>query len=79
MNHPNRSKRWQMTPEQVSAVIDYLTGGNQSELARLVGVDGRTVRRWIAGDLRVPKPITILLKALKIMTPEQRQQLNNHE
>lgn len=71
MNHPNRSKRWQMTPEQLQTAIDALACGNQSEFARMIGVEGRTVRYWIAGEQRVPKPVQMLISALRVMSPEQ--------
>lgn len=72
MNHPNRSRRWRMTPHQFLAALDRLTNGNQSEFARLIGVDGRTVRRWVAGDLPIPKPVQALLYVMLSLTDEQR-------
>jgi len=72
MNHPNRSKRWVMTPDELAGVIETLAAGNQSELARLIGVDSRTVRRWLAGELRIPKPVQALLRVILSLTPEQR-------
>jgi DNA-binding transcriptional regulator YiaG len=72
MNHPHRSARWQMTPDQLQAALAQLTDGNQSEFARMIGVDGRTVRYWLAGEQRIPKPVQILIKALLLLTPEQR-------
>jgi DNA-binding transcriptional regulator YiaG len=75
MNHPHRSARWKMTPEQLLAAIDALTDGNQSEFARLIGVDGRTVRYWIAGEQRIPKPIQILITALLRLPAAERESL----
>lgn len=71
-NHPNRSKHWNMTPDELSAAIDELVQGNQSELARMIGVDGRTVRRWLAGELSIPKPAQALLRVILALNPEQR-------
>lgn len=64
MNHPHRSTRWQMTPDQLLDAIAILADGNQSAFARLIGVDGRTARRWIAGDARIPKPVQVAIQAL---------------
>lgn len=74
MNHPNRSKNWLMTPAQLETVILEVADGNQSALARMVGVDGRTVRRWIAGEIQVPKPVQVLLRILFSMNKAQREQ-----
>jgi DNA-binding transcriptional regulator YiaG len=76
MNHPHRSARWQMTQTQLQAAIDALTNGNQSEFARMIGVDGRTVRYWLTGAARVPRPVQMLIQALLLMTPDQRSALN---
>lgn len=38
-----------MTPKQFAAAIDRLTGGNQCEMARVLGVTDRAVRRRLAG------------------------------
>jgi DNA-binding transcriptional regulator YiaG len=72
MNHPHRSARWRMTPDQLLAEIDELTDGNQSEFARMIGVDGRTVRYWVAGTARVPKPVQVLIRTLKSLSKDQR-------
>lgn len=72
MNHPNRSKHWRMPPEKFLATLELLTDGNQSEFARLIGVDGRTVRRWVSGELLIPKPVQALIKVMLSLTDEQR-------
>lgn len=64
MNHPHRSQQMKMSPDDLLDAISILTDGNQSEFARQVGVDGRTVRRWIAGDLRIPKTAQILIRKM---------------
>ena len=50
-----------MTPADFRAALDRL-GLSQSEAARRLRVDPRTVRRWIAGDRRIPWLVTELLR-----------------
>lgn len=64
MNHPYRSQQMKMSPDDLLGAISIITDGNQSEFARQVGVDGRTVRRWIAGELRVPNTAQILIRRM---------------
>lgn len=51
--------------------IDFLkqfraeSGLTQHELAQKVGVYVRTVRRWEAGDSKIPKATILFLKSLK--------------
>lgn len=57
-------------------VIDAATGGNQSRFARLVGANGRTVRRWLAAPPDdVPRHIQVLGLALLALSPEAVQSL----
>ncbi len=49
-----------MPPAEFKAAIAAL-GWSQEEAARQLGVDGRTVRRWIAGDRAIPKIVRIAL------------------
>lgn len=43
----------------------------QVAAAKHLGVDARSVRRWIAGDRRVPEPVAILLRLwLKARRPK---------
>jgi DNA-binding transcriptional regulator YiaG len=49
-----------MTPRQLKLALTRLDL-TQVGLARLLKVDPRTVRRWIAGDLRMPHPVHLLL------------------
>lgn len=52
-------------------VIDAATGGNQSRFARLLGTNGRTVRRWLAGRPDdIPRHIQVLGRALLALSPE---------
>ncbi|MEI6116371.1 MAG: hypothetical protein WCP99_17620, partial [Burkholderiales bacterium] len=48
-----------------SALVDALSelGLNQSELARLLSVDARTVRRWVSGMVTISGPAEIALKS----------------
>jgi DNA-binding transcriptional regulator YiaG len=48
-------------------------GFNQGDVARLIGVDPRTVRRWLSGDLQMPESARRLLVVLAL--PEVRKRL----
>lgn len=37
---------------------------SQVRAARFLGVDGRTVRKWIAGDARIPTAVALLLSLM---------------
>jgi DNA-binding transcriptional regulator YiaG len=52
-----------MTAAQLRAILDRL-GLSQVGAARFLDVDDRTVRRWIAGDIAVPRPVEMLLRLL---------------
>lgn len=52
-----------MTPTQFRAALNRL-GLTQVGAARLFDVDGRTARRWIAGDLPVPTAVAVLINLL---------------
>lgn len=45
----------------------------QAEAARLIGVDARTVRKWLSGERGVPEPVWRLLSVLDV--PEVRARL----
>lgn len=49
-----------MTPEQLIATLARL-GLSQSGAARVLEVDPRTVRRWVAGDGPIPKTVEMAL------------------
>ncbi len=51
-----------MTKHQFRRALRQL-GLSQSELARQIDVDPRTVRRWAAGQVSVPRAVEELLKA----------------
>lgn len=75
MTSAPRSARERMSPEQLLAAIDELAGGNQSAFARLIGVEGRTVRYWVAGSARIPQPVQRLIRTWLAMDQEQRAAL----
>jgi DNA-binding transcriptional regulator YiaG len=50
-----------MTPLQFRRAISEL-GLSQLAAARMLGYDGRTVRRWIAGEIGVPPAAAKLLR-----------------
>ena len=50
-----------MTAKQLRAVLKSL-GLSQLEAARRLGVTGRAVRFWVAGERRIPEPVAILLR-----------------
>ena len=64
-----------ISPKQLRNVLQNL-GLNQSELARMLDVDGRTVRRWIKGESPVPGPVCVALHSLERLH-DLRQLLNN--
>ena len=43
---------------------------NQAELARMVGVNPRTMRRWIAGDSPIPRTAAILIRTKVATIPK---------
>lgn len=52
-----------MTANQFRAALDRLSL-SQVGAARLFKADGRTVRRWAAGDRSIPETVAILLRLL---------------
>jgi DNA-binding transcriptional regulator YiaG len=52
-----------MTHEQFRSAIEEL-GLSQVAVARLLGVNDRTARRWAAGDLDIPQPVEIVLSLM---------------
>lgn len=49
-----------MSPDQLIATLKRL-GLSQSGAARILEVDPRTVRRWVAGDGPIPKTVEMTL------------------
>lgn len=55
-----------MTVAEFRALGALLWGSQwQSAMARALGVDPRTVRRWAAGDRAIPGPAIAALRALE--------------
>lgn len=50
-----------MTPARFKSIIEDDLKLSQLAAARLLGIDGRTCRRYIRGDLPVPPPLARLL------------------
>lgn len=53
-----------MTPRQFQTKIEAL-GYSQRSFARFICQDERTIRRWIAGDRKIPTWIPVVLKLLE--------------
>jgi hypothetical protein len=52
-----------MTPDRYAEVIEKL-GLTQVAAAEFLGYDPRTSRRWVSGDLAVPKVVAMLLELM---------------
>ena len=52
-----------MTPKQYAEIIERL-GLSQRGAGKLLGVDERTSRKWIAGDARIPESAAKLLRLM---------------
>ncbi|MET4483154.1 MULTISPECIES: hypothetical protein [unclassified Bradyrhizobium] len=52
-----------MTPERYGEVIKKL-GLSQVKAAEFLDYDPRTSRRWISGDLAIPKAVAMLLELM---------------
>lgn len=53
-----------MTPTDLRATLTRL-GLSQVGAAKVLGVNDRTVRRWIAGDLEIPNPAALALHLIE--------------
>lgn len=53
-----------MTPEELQEVMT-THGLLQIDVALICGVTARTVNNWYHGRLPIPRPVTLLLTALK--------------
>jgi DNA-binding transcriptional regulator YiaG len=60
-----------MSPQQFRHALRQL-GLNQVQAAKRMRVNARTVRRWVAGDSRIPEPVTLLLKIWLRARPRRR-------
>jgi DNA-binding transcriptional regulator YiaG len=52
-----------MTPAQLQTALDRI-GLSQRGGARFLGVDERTMRKWIAGEARIPEAAAKLLRLM---------------
>ena len=52
-----------MTPDQLSKLLEK-NGLSQSEAARQLGIADRTVRRYVSGDLEIPKVVELALETV---------------
>lgn len=53
-----------MPPAEFEAVIDQVANGSRTEFGRMIGIDRRTVRAYLAGEHDVPWHLTVLLRLL---------------
>ena len=53
-----------ISPKQLRAILKKL-GLSQMELSRRLGVDGRSVRRWLAGEAPIPGPARAAIQAME--------------
>lgn len=51
-------------PADLIATAMSATGLSARSLARVIGVDERTMRRWLAGDVPMPGPAIALMRIL---------------
>ena len=58
-------------PKELRALLKKLDI-SQMELARRLGVDGRTVRRWLAGEAKIPGPARVAILAMAHMDDLRR-------
>jgi DNA-binding transcriptional regulator YiaG len=60
-----------MSPRQFRRALRQLHL-SQVQAAQRLGVNARTVRRWVAGDSRVPESVTLLLEIWVRARPRRR-------
>lgn len=60
-----------MTPTELRTAIEALRM-SQSAVARCVGIDPRTLRRYLSGTLPVPKWVPLALNSLRKPQPRSR-------
>ena len=55
-----------MTPDELRSAGEELFGrwGWQTKLAKALGVDGSTVRRWLSGASAIPGPAVVAIEHL---------------
>jgi transcriptional regulator with XRE-family HTH domain len=52
-----------MTSKQLRAILDRLEL-SQQRAARLLGIDARTMRRYVLAEVSIPEPIAIIFRLL---------------
>ena len=60
-----------ISPKQLKTILKKL-GISQMELSRRLGVDGRTVRRWLSGEATIPGPACVAIEAMVHLNDLQR-------
>jgi DNA-binding transcriptional regulator YiaG len=65
-----------MTPEELDFLLRRLKL-SQLGAGRLIDVDGRTIRRWLSGERKIPAPIALLWRIIDRwkLTPAQLDKL----
>jgi DNA-binding transcriptional regulator YiaG len=63
-----------MSPEALRAALAALRL-SQMDAARLLRVDGRTMRRWLAGERAMPGPAVLALELVGRLTEAERAAL----
>lgn len=64
-----------MTPARFRWIIEEHLGLSQLAAARMLGIDGRTCRRYIKGDLPVAPPVARLLAYIERYGPELAKEM----
>jgi plasmid maintenance system antidote protein VapI len=60
-----------VTPDELAAIGQALYGEQwQTSIARDLGVNARTVRKWLAGDRPITPPTAIAIRSLIDREPE---------
>jgi transcriptional regulator with XRE-family HTH domain len=68
-----------MTPKQLRAALARI-GLSQREAARRLGIDERTMRKYVAGDLVIPQMLVWALCGLLLADPDQPPfEIRRHE
>ena len=61
-----------MATSNLAAKLDRL-GLSPAALARLIGMDLKTVEAWVAGERKLPEPVAAYLRVLALLDPAARQ------